>query len=180
MTTGAWRREGGSGKTGTSPGHPAVVFDTTPAKYELVSPPSVKSRFPVLLLTEQPSRGDAPEVLMIRTCAHCETLLSPGSSACDACGGVDLPKVPSTGLGEIRTWTVIDREPPDRCGDSMPCLLAVVALDDGPWICTWLEGEIAVRSDQHVRVQFHHAASGDRYPVFCASGTDRDAELLTG
>ncbi|MFG1785167.1 Zn-ribbon domain-containing OB-fold protein [Rhodococcus oryzae] len=134
----------------------------------------------MLLLTRPPqSTRPSPEVLMIRNCAHCATLLSPGSSSCDACGGKDLPKVPSTGLGEIRTWTVVDRESPDSCGDPMPCLLAVVALDDGPWICTWLEGEIAVRSDQHVRVQFDHTAAGDRYPVFCACGAERDQEFPT-
>ncbi|SEM38834.1 Zn-ribbon domain-containing OB-fold protein [Rhodococcus maanshanensis] len=132
----------------------------------------------MLLLTRpttagnRPPRDDAPEVLMIRHCARCATLLSLESTTCDVCGGKDLPRVPSTGLGEIRTWTVVDRESPDSCGDPMPSLLAVVALDDGPWICTWLEGEIAVRSDQHVRVQFDHMASGDWYPVFCACGAD--------
>ncbi|MFC7449195.1 Zn-ribbon domain-containing OB-fold protein [Rhodococcus daqingensis] len=104
--------------------------------------------------------------LMIRRCARCEILLAP-DSMCTSCGGDELSRVPSSGLGSVKTWTVLDRAPSDSTDtEPLPSVLAVVELDEGPWICTWLEGEIALERDQQIRVQFHHRVSGERYPVF--------------
>lgn len=107
--------------------------------------------------------------LMIRRCARCEILLAP-DSMCTSCGGDELSRVQSSGLGSVKTWTVLDRASSDSADtEPLPSVLAVVELDEGPWICTWLEGEIALQRGRQTRVQFHHRVAGERYPVFGCS-----------
>ena len=110
--------------------------------------------------------GLSARTLMIRRCECCELLLAPVAVTCSSCGSDHLSWVPSTGLGSMVTWKLADRARAGADDDALPSMLAVVALDDGPWICSWIEGEIAVRPGRPVRVEFDHLESDERYPVF--------------
>ncbi|MFC9787246.1 Zn-ribbon domain-containing OB-fold protein [Rhodococcus sp. NPDC127528] len=123
-------------------------------------------------VAEVPWPGVTRDALMIRRCDRCEAFLAPGTAPCASCGSSDLSAVASTGLGAVQRWTVVDCARSGAGAEPMPCLLAVVALDDGPWICTWIEGETAVCTEREVRVRFDHSVSGERYPVFCRCGGD--------
>ncbi|MFD4181726.1 Zn-ribbon domain-containing OB-fold protein [Rhodococcus sp. NPDC058514] len=110
--------------------------------------------------------GLAGGALMIRRCECCALLLAPVAVTCSSCGSGHLSRVPSSGVGSMITWKVAERVRVGSYDDAMPCMLAVVALDDGPWICSWIEGEVAIRPGRSVRVQFDHLEADERYPVF--------------
>ncbi|WP_345341665.1 Zn-ribbon domain-containing OB-fold protein [Rhodococcus olei] len=110
--------------------------------------------------------------LMIRRCEACTILLAPDTSACPDCGDTSLTWVPSCGVGSIVSCTVVDCAPhPGACTGFIPCTIAIVELDDGPWTYAWIEGQPPDRGAEPVRVRFAHEEPGERYPFFvrCAA-----------
>ncbi|GGN77454.1 hypothetical protein GCM10011610_23910 [Nocardia rhizosphaerihabitans] len=47
--------------------------------------------------------------------------------------------------------------------------IAIVELDEGPWVYTSIEGEVPVLRGRPVRVQFQPCPPEDRFPVFAVS-----------
>ncbi|MGW4716380.1 Zn-ribbon domain-containing OB-fold protein [Nocardia sp. NPDC004260] len=111
----------------------------------------------------------ADDMLMIYRCTRCEKLLAPITSGCSSCGSDDLESVPSSGAGSIVSWRVVDRAPTDRQGGLVPLTIAIVELDEGPWVYTSLEGEIPSSAGPPVRVQFQPNPREGRFPVFAVS-----------
>ena len=102
--------------------------------------------------------------LMIRRCENCTMLLAPDTSACPDCTGSRLNWVPSCGVGSIVSCTVVECAPHrGACTGFIPCTLAIVELDDGPWTYAWIEGQ---PPDRATRVRFVHEEPGERYPYF--------------
>ncbi|MGY1947998.1 Zn-ribbon domain-containing OB-fold protein [Nocardia asiatica] len=118
----------------------------------------------------------AEDMLMIRRCARCDKLLAPLTAGCSSCGSQDLVRVPSSGAGSIVSWRVVDRAPSDRRGDLVPLTIAIVELDDGPWVYTSIEGDIPPLRGEAVRVHFQPHPKEDRFPVFTVCADPRDAE----
>ncbi|MGV9725206.1 Zn-ribbon domain-containing OB-fold protein [Nocardia beijingensis] len=110
--------------------------------------------------------GDA---LMICRCADCDVLLAPMTAGCSACGSDDLEWMPSSGVGSIVSWRAIDRAPTDRRGGLVPLTIAIVELDEGPWVYTSIEGIVPSLPHRPVRVQFQPRPWHDRFPVFAVS-----------
>ncbi|MEU1997566.1 OB-fold domain-containing protein [Nocardia gamkensis] len=113
--------------------------------------------------------GSAPvrdDRLMIYRCVRCEKLLAPIASVCSSCGSGELTRVPSSGTGSVVSWRVVDRAPTDRQGGLVPLTIAIVELDDGPWVYTSLEGQIPSSSSRSVRVRFQPHPPEGRFPVF--------------
>ncbi|MFF0457776.1 Zn-ribbon domain-containing OB-fold protein [Nocardia africana] len=89
-----------------------------------------------------------------------------------SCRSTTLEWVPSSGEGAIVSWRVVYRAPLDRRVDEWtPSLIAIVALDEGPWVYTSVEGEIPPTSDQPVRVKFEPRPASGRFPVFATRST---------
>ena len=111
--------------------------------------------------------GRPPETaLMIRRCTNCAKFLAPLTVGCSFCQSFDLEWVPSLGLGTIVSWKVVHLPPSgQRHGKSMPSTVAIVELDDGPWVYSTIEGDVP-RSSQPVRVKFEARPRSDRFPVF--------------
>ncbi|MFF0457815.1 Zn-ribbon domain-containing OB-fold protein [Nocardia africana] len=101
---------------------------------------------------------------MIRRCAKCDKLFAPLTAGCSSCASDLLEPVPSSGVGSIVSWRVLDRAGAD--GVSTPSTVAIVELDEGPWVYTCLEGEVPLLSARPVRVHFQSSARDDRFPVF--------------
>lgn len=101
----------------------------------------------------------AAAALLVKRCTACSSLFGPLATMCAACGCVDLTAVPSSGTGAIVSW----KAAPGRA----PAANAIVALDDGPLVYTWIEGEIPDRRE--VRVHFRPTPAGDPFPVFSVS-----------
>lgn len=105
----------------------------------------------------------AEEILMIRRCVTCDKLFAPMTAGCSLCASDDLECVPSSGVGSVVSWRVVDRT--GACGELVPVTVAIVELDEGPWIYASLEGEVPP-AEGPVRVQFQPRPRDDRFPVF--------------
>jgi uncharacterized OB-fold protein len=104
----------------------------------------------------------ARDVLLIRRCAGCRRWLDPAATACTGCGADDPPWEPSAGRGTLISWAVLPGE-----GTS---ILALVELDEGPWLRTRLVADpAAVAVGLAVRARFEHPAEGESYPLFWPS-----------
>ncbi|MFD4180235.1 Zn-ribbon domain-containing OB-fold protein [Rhodococcus sp. NPDC058514] len=112
-----------------------------------------------------------PDVLLIKRCAGCATLLAPTTVTCACCHGTEMGAVPSSGIGSIVSWKVASAPPDEPQACPLPSAIAIVRLDDGPQIYAWIEGEVPVLSDPPVRVRFRSALQGERSPVFAVSST---------
>ncbi|MFE3442637.1 Zn-ribbon domain-containing OB-fold protein [Nocardia sp. NPDC059180] len=88
---------------------------------------------------------------------------------CSACGR-SLSAVPSSGAGWIVSCSVVDCAPPG-CAHLVPRMMAIVQLDDGPWMYAWIDAAPTDRWSDPIRVRFDHDERGERYPVFvrCAA-----------
>ncbi|MEV0030017.1 OB-fold domain-containing protein [Nocardia sp. NPDC050793] len=106
---------------------------------------------------------------MILRCAYCEKLLAPPVDLCGSCRSVDLEWIPSSGCGSIVSWRVLECAAKARAG-SVPSTIAIVELDEGPWIYTTIEGQVPPSSHRPVRVRYEAPPRGDRFPIFAISG----------
>ncbi|AII10880.1 hypothetical protein EP51_42795 (plasmid) [Rhodococcus opacus] len=104
--------------------------------------------------------------LIIWKCIDCAALLAPLTVYCSSCGSENLTSTPSAGAGVIVSWRVLDRTLDPVCGSSCPSIVAIVELDEGPWVYSWIDGAALFPSDQPVRVRFRHTQEGERFPIF--------------
>ncbi|MBF6167177.1 OB-fold domain-containing protein [Streptomyces gardneri] len=112
--------------------------------------------------------GGAATTLMIRRCGRCDRLLAPLFDACSYCRSADLEWVPASGGGSIVSWRVLrcSAHPRDETKRST---IAIVELDEGPWLYTTIHGELPPSSAAPVRVRFRACPRDDRFPVFAVS-----------
>lgn len=115
--------------------------------------------------------------LMIRRCSRCKRMFAPLTFDCSACASDSLEWVPSAGAGSIRSWRVVERAPIEGRGGLLPLTIAIVELDEGPWVYTCIEGEVPALRSRSVRVQFQPRPREDRFPVF-AVDADADNALV--
>lgn len=66
-------------------------------------------------------------------CNHCTTITCPPKLACQECAGTDLEIVELCGRGKIVTFTTTYVAPLGREVEA-PYIIAMVELDEGPWI----------------------------------------------
>lgn len=104
--------------------------------------------------------------LMIRRCGRCARLMTPTAASCSRCSNRDLDWVPSTGAGVIISCRIVHRKMHRPPTEHAPSVLAVVKLDDGPWVFSALESAIRPIADQRVRVHFRGGVVDGRFPVF--------------
>ncbi|MCZ4589791.1 zinc ribbon domain-containing protein [Rhodococcus opacus] len=104
--------------------------------------------------------------LVIQRCRACGTLLAPLIATCSACHGVDLESVSSSGIGSIVSSKVMHRERYGTQDDPVSRTIAIVALDDGPWVYSWIAGNVPTHSGQPARVEFKPSAMVERLPLF--------------
>ncbi len=117
--------------------------------------------------------GDNPAAgtgatLMIRRCEGCERLLAPLFDACSSCRSTDLAWVPSSGAGTIVSCRVLQRAANPRA-ETKRSTIAIVELDEGPWLYTTIQGEPPLSAAMPVRVRFRAGPGGDRFPVFAVN-----------
>lgn len=109
----------------------------------------------------------ARDVLLIKRCAGCDRWLDPGATGCTGCGAADPRWQQAAGRGRLISWAVL----PAGKAEPAPSMLALVELDEGPWLRTRLEGTgvtetAGLRPGLRVRAHFVHPAEGESYPVF--------------
>lgn len=64
-------------------------------------------------------------------CRDCSDITAPPNGVCASCGGPNLDIIEAQKQGVVRTFTVIRVSPE---GFNPPYIVAMVELDDGPWI----------------------------------------------
>jgi acetyl-CoA acetyltransferase/uncharacterized OB-fold protein len=112
----------------------------------------------------------AADRLLIRRCAECGRWLAPEAGGCYDCGGEDPGWAAASGHGTLVSWAVRHprASPP---GQPARTVLALVELDEGPWLHTGLTSTspaaiAALRAGQRVAASFVHPPDGESYPVF--------------
>ncbi|GAA0382752.1 Zn-ribbon domain-containing OB-fold protein [Microbispora corallina] len=111
--------------------------------------------------------GAARGELLVRRCASCGGFSAPQARACAHCGTPEQEWAPSAGAGTVITWAVVHGRPAD--GEAAPrTVVAVVELDEGPWLQAQLTGVAPeeVSAGLRVRAGFEHPEGGEAVPVF--------------
>ena len=72
-------------------------------------------------------------------CQDCGAITVPPKMVCQKCTGPNLEIVELKGNGKIQTFTVVNVAPEGR-EDEVPYIIAMVELDEGPWLMGNLEG----------------------------------------
>jgi acetyl-CoA acetyltransferase/uncharacterized OB-fold protein len=109
--------------------------------------------------------------LLIRRCAECGRWLAPEAGGCHDCGAEDPGWAPASGHGTLVSWAVLHPRGSPPGQPAALTVLALVELDEGPWLHTGLavtspEAIAALRAGQRVAASFVHPADGESYPVF--------------
>ncbi|MGW0017620.1 Zn-ribbon domain-containing OB-fold protein [Rhodococcus sp. NPDC003382] len=109
--------------------------------------------------------------LTILRCDDCDTHFAPQTPKCSSCGSAELQSVCCSGAGSIVSWKVLHHASHGRHRDQKPFTIAIVELDDGPWVYSKIEGSFPDGADAPVRVELRSARPADRFPVFgvCAA-----------
>lgn len=110
-------------------------------------------------------RSSRSECLTLPHCAECDAILSPASAVCTRCRGARLDVTRCCGDGTVVSWRTVHGDP--------TTVLAIVELDEGPWLYTLLTESPRADASGPLRVLFQRRELGKRYPVFCLCGDDR-------
>ncbi|MGW6730890.1 Zn-ribbon domain-containing OB-fold protein [Nocardia sp. NPDC055029] len=109
------------------------------------------------------------DTLMIRRCLDCDKLFAPLTAKCLSCASVELVCVASSGAGSIVSWRVVDCVASGRRGELVPLTIAIVELDEGPWVYTSIDGDVPDLPGRSIRVLFQPCPWQGRFPVFTVS-----------
>lgn len=104
--------------------------------------------------------GAAADRLVVRRCEACGLWFAPDVTGCAGCGTDDLAWVQASGDAVLVAWAVVH----DPAGRTAP--LALVELDEGPWLYARLDGVAAPREGMPLHVAFVHPDEGESHPVF--------------
>jgi len=108
--------------------------------------------------------GIADGVLRVQRCGACERHVFYPRAVCPYCDASELDWVDASGRGQVHSFTVVHRAPPDY-RDEVPYVVALVELDEGVRMMTRIVDvePAGVRVDLPVEV----AIQGDpRLPYF--------------
>ncbi len=72
-------------------------------------------------------------------CLDCGTITAPPRMTCRRCSSTNMEAIGLSGKGKIVTFTAIHVPPESRQGQP-PYIVAMVELDEGPWIMANLSG----------------------------------------
>lgn len=121
--------------------------------------------------TEEFWRGCAEGVLLVQDCGACGSRQYPWGPVCRRCWSTDLAGTASSGHGVLWSYTVIDRAPDQDFAGSVPYVVALVELAEGPRMMARVVGvsEDSLRPGLPLRLAFARSASGATIlPVFVA------------
>jgi uncharacterized protein len=110
--------------------------------------------------------GTAAERLVIKRCEACDRWFAPDAASCPGCGTEELTWAEATGRGSLVTWTISHGRPaPDGTAPG-PAVLALVELEEGPWLYARLDGVQEPAEGLPLKAHFVHPAEGESYLIF--------------
>ena len=104
--------------------------------------------------------------LLLRRCTCCGRHLAPAAQTCQL-GSTALEWVEASGGGHLASWAAV-HDKPDADGNTHPLVIALVELDEGPW----LRGQVVraapedMAAGARVTVEFEQPEGGEAIPVF--------------
>ncbi|MEU1981703.1 zinc ribbon domain-containing protein [Nocardia sp. NPDC019395] len=116
------------------------------------------------------------DALMIRRCAACSRLFAPPVARCSSCSSDDFEEAAAGGGGSIVCWRIVQCAAHARA-EPVATTIAIVELDEGPWVYTTIEGDVPPPGPRPVRVRFRAPPCGDRFPVFAVQ-SDRSTRPI--
>ena len=114
------------------------------------------------MLSAWRTRGE----FLLQHCANCGQATYYPSKRCPACWSAKLENRPSSGGGEVITFSIIHRGVEDafrQLGTTVT--LAVVKTDEGPQVITRIVGEGAEQTEIGRRVKLYGGADRASYPL---------------
>lgn len=104
--------------------------------------------------------------LLFQRCGACGFITHTAAMICAGCTGDDLSWEPSTGTGEIYSWSTVWR--PQTPAFVVPYVAVIVAVDEGWHHLSNLVGcdHEAVEVGMRVAVEFHRTAGGTNLPYY--------------
>lgn len=109
--------------------------------------------------------------LLIRQCSRCGTLSSPSLFRCPQCSSADLAWYPSRGEGTLIAWAAPHVK---TAGGTEPASgIAIVGLDEGPWIHVHVEAHVLplLEDADRVSVGFDPVDGGEWLPSLRVAGS---------
>jgi uncharacterized OB-fold protein len=105
--------------------------------------------------------------LLLRRCRPGGHWNAPAALTCTECGQANLEWADSAGVGSVLSWAVVHHKP-GPAGTPAATPVAIVQLDEGPWLRGPLRLAEGARpgSGPRVRVAFERADGGEPVPVF--------------
>ncbi|GAA2408494.1 hypothetical protein GCM10010191_16300 [Actinomadura vinacea] len=112
--------------------------------------------------------GTAADRLVVKRCEPCDRWFAPDQSGCPGCGGEDLAWAEASGAATLVTWTITHGRPAADGTAPPPAALALVELDEGPWLHARLDGTGPgdLREGLPLRACFEHPDEGESYILF--------------
>jgi uncharacterized OB-fold protein len=99
-------------------------------------------------------------------CKQCSTITVPPKIACEKCSSTDMDIIELSGKGKIQTFTTVF-VPPEGREVETPYIIAIVELNEGPWIMgnlTGLDPNKVTMEIMGKKVKMEHAVfPGDKY-----------------
>lgn len=116
--------------------------------------------------------GARQERLMIRACRACGRSHFMPRWMCPHCWSTELDWIQASGRGQVHSYTVIRRAPSPAFAGSVPYVVALVDLEEGPRMMSNIvgDGALEVRSGDAVRVCFEDRGDGAKLPQFTRAG----------
>lgn len=74
--------------------------------------------------------------LRVQACSACSRHVFYPRFTCPYCGSVDLRWVTASGRGSVYTYTIARRPTHPAFADRVPCVIAIVELEEGPRMTT--------------------------------------------
>jgi uncharacterized OB-fold protein len=91
--------------------------------------------------------------LRFQRCARCKTWRHPPRPLCNRCHAFESEWAPVSGAGTLYCWTVAMASLGPAFAADVPYVAAVVTLDEGPRMVTWLTDIAPARLHEGMRVQ---------------------------
>ncbi|MFD6453704.1 Zn-ribbon domain-containing OB-fold protein [Nocardia sp. NPDC060220] len=106
--------------------------------------------------------------MMIHRCRACSRLFAPSTTKCTSCRSAHQDLIPSSGLGSLVSWRLTHRRSQVAPAEMVPFTIAIVELDEGPWVFATIEGDVPPPVRSSVRVRFRPRPPIEKLPVFAA------------
>jgi uncharacterized OB-fold protein len=78
--------------------------------------------------------------LRFQRCRDCATWRHPPRPMCGSCHSLRWDWAPTAGKGKVHCWTVVYQALDAAFADDVPYVAAIVELDEGPRLATWVTG----------------------------------------